>query len=78
MIREGIVRACAQRPRTLEELSHDLGIPEPLLRSALAVEFYRQSEINHPEHGPMTVWSVGFSRLRVDAQGRYYVAAEAS
>lgn len=73
-MREAILRAVEQRPQTLEELSETLGIPTSQLRSALTGEFYHQSEIDHPQFGRMTVWGVKFSRLRVDADGRYSVA----
>lgn len=45
-------------PMTYEELETALGVPRPILRSILTEEFYNQIEVDHAEHGHMTVWAL--------------------
>lgn len=70
MIRQTINKTLASKgPMTIEEISTHLGVPRALVRSALTTEFYRQTEIDHPEHGKVTVWATRPS-LRIDNEGR--------
>lgn len=74
MIRDRIVQELRDGPKTLAQLSRDLGMPKAMLSSALMAEFYRQVEFDHPKHGPVTAWAVRACRIRVDSEGRYCLA----
>lgn len=72
MIRQKVIDTlAADGPLTIEQLHCRLGVPLPILRASLATEFYRQVEIDHPEHGSVTAWTLRPSALRVDGAGRY-------
>lgn len=75
MLRRKVIDTLKTSPLTLAELSGRLGVPQPMLRTALTGELFRQVEVDHPEHGRVTAWTLRPSAITVDGHGRYAVLA---
>jgi hypothetical protein len=63
----------AEGPQTLDQLSEATGAAPAVIKTALVAELYDTREIDHPKHGPMTVWAPRATLLRVDGDGNYAV-----